>query len=385
MVVHGPYPVGEPRVAREARVALDSGYEVDVVAMRQPGDAPAEEVDGARVFRLPFRHRRGAGAAAVFYEYVGFTLLATMRVAALNRRRRYRAIHVHNPPDFLLIAALLPRLLGSKVVFDIHDFAPDLFAMRFTGRRGPHAAERLLRKVEAWATRLADAVITVHEPYRRELIRRGVPADKITVVLNSLDERLMPSGPSDTEGGGFRVVYHGTVTWHYGIDTLVEALARISTEVPDASLEVYGAGDVVDVIRKRAEDLAIGDRVRLNGKYLPQAEVLKRVQGAGVGVVANRAIERNAVALPTKLLEYVALGIPVVTADLPAIREHFSEREVVFFRPGDPDALADALLSIARDPGAAATRARAALERYQAYRWPLHARRYEALLEKLLS
>src|SRR5579859_4312213 len=111
MVVHGPYPVGEPRVVREVRVVLAEGFDVDILALRRPDERPLEIVDGARVVRLPFEHHRGAPAFRALSEYVGFTLLAAGRLAMLSRRRRYAVIHVHNPPDFLLASAFLPRLL----------------------------------------------------------------------------------------------------------------------------------------------------------------------------------------------------------------------------------------------------------------------------------
>ncbi len=135
---------------------------------------------------------RGAGALATVREYFGFTVLATAKLVALMRKRRYAIVHVHNPPDFLVAAAAIPKALGARVILDIHDFAAELFAMRFGDRRGSKQVERALQLIERAATRFADAVITVHDPYRRALEARGVPAEKITVVLNSLDERLLP-------------------------------------------------------------------------------------------------------------------------------------------------------------------------------------------------
>jgi glycosyltransferase involved in cell wall biosynthesis len=122
--------------------------------------------------------------------------------------------------------------------------------------------------------------------------------------------------------------------------------------------------------------------VHLSGRFLPQAEVLERVQGASVGVIPNLPTALNRFALSTKLFEYVALGIPVVSADLPTIRRHFSDSELLFFRAGDVDALSAALLEIRCGPAAAAARTEAALERYERYRWPEQARRYAAVLAR---
>jgi glycosyltransferase involved in cell wall biosynthesis len=377
MVVHGPYPLGEPRVAREAQVALAEGYDVEVVAMRRDGEPKRELVDGVRVTRLPLSHRPGAGLGGILGEYLGFTLFASAVVA----NRRHDVVHVHNPPDFLLIAGLLPKLFGARLIFDVHDLSPDMFAMRFGDRGALRTADRILRVVERAATRVADHVLTVHEPYRSELIERGVPPEKLTVVMNSLDDRLLPTGPRHRDGSTFRVVYHGTVTPHYGVPLIIEAAARVASEIPDLQIEILGEGDAVDEIRGRADELGLAAQIHCSGRYLPQPEVLERVRAAAVGVIPNLPTRLNRFALSTKLFEYVALGVPVVSADLPTIRAHFSSDEVLFFRAGDAAALAEALVAVARDPEAAAARAGAAQVRYEDYRWTVQARRYAATLD----
>src|SRR5207244_4280224 len=163
----------------------------------------------------------------------------------------------------------------------------------------------------------ATAVTTVHEPYRRALEARGVPSEKITVVLNSVDERLLPAAPAPPERNStFRVVYHGTIAPHYGVELLVEAAARSAQDVPNLSLEIYGDGDALPTVRSRVEALALSDRVHVSGRYLPHREVLERVGSASAGVICNLPVELNNGALPTKLFEYAALGVPIVTADL---------------------------------------------------------------------
>ena len=118
-------------------------------------------------------------------------------------------------------------------------------------------------------------------------------------------------------------------------------------------------------------------------RFLPQAEVLRAVRGASVGVAPNLPTRLNRFALPTKLLEYAAIGVPAVTADLPTIRGHFSDEEVCFFEAGNAASLARALESVAADPAAAARRAEAARRRYESYRWEHSARTYTDLLDRL--
>ena len=149
-------------------------------------------------------------------------------------------------------------------------------------------------------------------------------------------------------------MYEGTVTPPYGVHLLVEAMAKIKGEVPSAHLEIYGDGDSVPEIRSLIETLGVADHVLLSGRFIPHAEVLERVRSAAVGVIPNLPTPLNRFALSTKLFEYVALGVPVVSADLPTIREHFSDEEVLFFKAGDADALSAALLETWREPAAAA-------------------------------
>jgi glycosyltransferase involved in cell wall biosynthesis len=381
MIVHGPYPVGEPRVEREALAARDAGWAVDVLATRRPGEPSEEQVDGVCVRRLPLEHRRGVGLVGTLREYVGFAALAARE---LSRGERFDVVQVHAPPDFLITSALVPRLRGARVILDIHDLSSDMFAIRFGDRFGAGAADGLLRLVERAATCAADAVVTVHGPYRDELERRGVAARKLTVLMNSVDESHLPTPDGDSfPKDGFRVVYHGTITPHYGVDLLVRAAARASSRVADLRLELYGEGDELSGARRLADELGLLDRLSTSDGYLPHDQVLDRIEGACVGVIPNRPTRLNRFALSSKLFEYVVLGIPVAAADLPTLRAHFSEEEVRFFRAGDDSELAEVLVDIAADPDAARRRAEAARRRYEAYRWPEQARRYVALLGSL--
>jgi glycosyltransferase involved in cell wall biosynthesis len=383
MVVHGPYPVGEPRVEREALAARAAGWEVDVVAMHRPGEAAEETIAGVRVRRLPLEHRRGRSLLGTLGEYVGFAARAAWELA---HGGRYDVVQVHTPPDFLLAAALVQRLRGASLVLDIHDLSSDMFAMRFGSRRGSALAESVLRLVERAAVHAADAVLTVHEPYLRELEHRGAPADKLTVLMNTVDESRLPdTDGADRSKNGFRIVYHGTITPPYGVDLIVRAAARARTRIPNLSLELYGEGDELSAVRRLADDLGVAERLSTSRDYLSHRDVLARVSGASAGVVPNRPTRLNRFALSSKLFEYVALGIPVAVADLPTLRAHFSDAEVRFFRAGDEAELAEALVEIAANPDAARRRAENAGKRYESYRWPNQARRYVALLDRLAA
>lgn len=350
--------------------------------MRRPGELPFERVDDVDVWRLAVTHRRGIGVTVMLLEYGAFVALATYVLLRRSVRRRFDIVHLHNPPDFLILSALPAKLMGSRVIFDVHDLAPDMFSMRFGGRWFAACGEYVLRRIEKSAIRFADLVVTVHEPYRDELVARGATRARTAVVMNSLDEVLLPTGLK-TGSDAFRIVYHGTVTPHYGVTTVVEALARIVNAVPNARLEVYGEGDAVSMVEARAEELGVSDRVLLTKEYLPQRDVLARVAGASVGVVPNLPIPLNRFALSTKLFEYAALGIPAVVSDLPTLRAYFTEREVKFFEAGDAESLSRALLELASSREARCKYAERARTRCAEYSWERSAQSYVDWLERL--
>lgn len=384
MLLHSYYPE-DGRVAAEARAAIASGFEVAVIALRGQGQEAEEWIDGVRVIRLPVGHQHGTGKFALLGEYLSFTGLAILRAAARSVRHRFDVVHVNNPPDFLVLASLVPRLLGAKVVFDVHDLSSDMFMMRFDNPAGG-IVDRALILVERLAAHASDAVLTVHEPYRQELGRHGIPLEKVSVVLNSLDEELVTTDTDPPrEAEGFRVVYHGTITPHYGVEILVEAVARARRAIPGLRLELYGAGDALPGILERAHLLGLDSTLTAAPQLLSRRDVLQAVRFASAGVIPNLPLRLNRFALPTKLFEYVALGIPAVVADLETIRAHFSDNEVWFFEPGNPDSLAAALEQVAADPQAAASRVAAARARYEAYRWQRYADVYTQLLWRLAT
>jgi len=383
MIVHHRFPL-DPRVRREARIARNAGYEVEVICLRGEGEPHRDLVEGVKVIRLPVRHVRGRGFLRALIEYLAFGCLAGL-VAAWGslRRRSLDIVHVHTPPDFLVLVGVLPRLLGSRVVIDVHDSSPLMLRERFGARRGGATAVAILRWVERRACAVADRVITVHDPLAREIASDGVPRDKIRVVMNSADETLLAQVPPRASAGGFTVAYHGTVTAWYGVEVLVEAVAGLATELPEARALILGEGDALPDSISLAQRLGVQDRIEFSRRYVPAEDALARVSGASCGVVPNLPSDLNGLTLPTKLLECVALGVPAVVARLDAIAEHFTEDEVTFFEAGNAESLTAALLWVARNPEAARAKADRARERYRSYSWESTRARFLAVLAEL--
>ena len=382
ILVHATFPA-DPRIRRQADALLGAGYEVDVFALRDPGQA-AEEVDGRlRVLRLPVR-RLFAGFGGHLVEYLAFTGLAGLRLAREHRRRRYRLVQVATLPDFLVAAAAATKLAGVPLLLDLHEDMPAFFDDRFASP--PLRPLRpAIRGVARASAAMADAILTVHEPLRELSLARGVPPEKITVVMNSADARLFDPARHPRRGfmedGELRLVHLSSIQRIYGLGVAVEAMALLPRDL-QVRLDVYGDGPFLPEVKAAIERTATRDRIELHGR-VPQDDLPRILAAADVALVPSLPEPYLEYSLSTKLLEAVAMGVPVIASDLRTFRAHFSPEAIRYVPGGDPEALAAAIVELARDPDQAAALAAAARRQAGPYAWQRQAQRYLEVVGRL--
>jgi glycosyltransferase involved in cell wall biosynthesis len=387
LITHARFPIGEPRAERAARAAAGDGYRVDVIALRGMGESARERLDGITVWRLPIRHRRGAPIAMMALEYCSFTILASLWTLALRARGKIAVVEVHSPPEFLILAGLLPKLLGARLLLDVRDLSSHLWEARFGASQRRNAiAVALLRRLERVACALADAVLTVHDPYKAQLANRGAEERRIAIVMNTPEEALIAGvrrSSARSGEGEFTVAYHGTITRWYGVDLLVRAIGLLRAQERRVRAVILGEGDQLETVRELAAELGVADSVTFSNRYLPIEEALEAVAATDCGVISNRPSEINRFILPNKLFEYVALGIPVVSARLETVAAHFDDEDLTFCRPGDPESLAGAIAWVMDERVAAMQKSVRAQARAELYRWDTSRIRYLDVLQGL--
>lgn len=384
IVAHAVFP-GDPRLRRQTDALVAAGHQVDLFCLRARGESAEERVRDVRVVRLPV-HRAFTGFAGHLAEYLAFAGIAAIRLAREHGRRRYRLVQVATLPDFLAFAAAPLKLSGVPLLLDLHEDMPEFFRDRFAHR----ALQPLLpavagaAKASAW---VADEIITVHEPLRELSIARGVPPDKISVVMNSADTELFDAGRYPRrpfmEDGELRLIHHSNLQRIYGLGVLIEAVARIGPELPIRA-DIYGDGPYRPQLEAVVARTGTGDRVHLNGP-VPIDELPALIAAADVGVIPSLPEPYMQYSLSTKLLEYAAMGIPIVASDLGTIRAHFTADAIAYVPGGDVDALAAGLRSLADDPVATARLGAEAHRQAAKYEWAEQAQRYVAIVERLLA
>lgn len=384
IVVHAVYP-GDPRIRRQSDALLDAGHEVDIICLRQPGEAD-EETDGVlRIVRLPL-NRGFIGFAGHIAEYVAFSAMVAWRLAREHRTRSYDLVQVATVPDFLAFAALPEKLGGVPLLLDLHEDMPEFFRDRF--------ASPLLRPLLPIVTAaarasaaVADEIITVHEPLRLLSIARGVDPARISVVMNSADGRLFDPSSHERRGfmadGTLRLIHHSNFQRIYGLDLAIEGLARIRSDLP-WHLDVYGDGPWRPRIEAAIERTRTGDRVTLHGR-VAMDDLPGLLAGADIGLVPSVAEPYMAYSLSTKLLEYAAMGVPTIATELATFRHHFTDAALCFVPGGDRDALARAVEALVDDPTRTVAMGLEAQHQAGAYDWEHQRRRYLEIVDRLVT
>ncbi len=378
----------DSRVRREAEALVRAGRPVDVFALRRPGDPPAGVLDGVSIHRLDVRRHQGAGIGVYVREYLDFLVRATFALARAHPERRFALVHVDSLPDFLVFAAMPLKLVGVPVLLDLHEAMPEFFRARFP-RRASRLAQGLLRLQERASIAAADAIVTVNDALGDRLVTLGTPAAKVTVILNTPDVALFDPAAHEERAfmadGVLRLVYAGALTPTYEIDVAVEAVAALAASRPELPviLEVYGRGDAESSLRATAAGLGVADRVRFHGRVALEA-VPAAIAGADIGLAPTRRTQFTDFSLSTKLFEYAAMRKPAVASALPTVARYFGPDTIATYRPGDAADLARVVLGLVDDPEERAARVAASAARARELGWDGEARRYCALVERLI-
>lgn len=341
----------DTRVWQEATTLAANGYTVSVICPKGKGfDKEYEMLDGVRIYRhdLP---AEGNGPLGYAREY--FTALKEeWRLARkVMREVGFHVIHGCNPPDNIYMVARRFRSLGVDYVFDHHDICPELFEAKFGKKSG------LLYRSQLWLERntyrhCRFAFVT-NESYRRIAIERGGMAPEDVTVLRSgprLERlRIIPPVPSIKRGKRFMVGYLGVIGQQEGIEYLLEAARYVRDELhrDDIFWGIVGGGPHLEALRRMSSEMGLDDIVEFTGR-VPDQKLLEYLNTADLCVNSDEYNEMNDKSTMNKILEYMALGKPIVQFDLTEGR-YSAQDASLYARPNDHRDLASKIVELLDD------------------------------------
>jgi|SRR5262245_25273064 len=379
MVVFNGY-VSDSRVRREAEALVERGDSVDCICL-SPKNIP--HLAGVRLFSFGRAKYYGTNRILLVIRYVQFFLYAFTKLSIEHLRNPYDIVQAHTMPDFLIFTAIVPKLFGAKLVLDMHDLMPELYVAKYGSSRSKWLVA-FIKWMERRSVAFADRAIAVHKPHLDVIVEHGNPRAKFSLLLNVADNRIFSrrSRPKHRDKE-FRLLYHGTLPKRAGLDVALRAVARARNEVPNIRFEILGRGECANVLRTLVKDLNLTDCVEWSAG-VPVEKLPAIIDRADIGVVPYSANAFTRYVLPTKLMEYVATGLPTIVSRLPSVEAYFDPEMVAYFEPGNDAELAAQIVRLYRNPELAERYASNAERFTETYNWPRQKQVYFQLVDSLV-
>lgn len=365
---------------------------VHVTSLKHPAESPVEEAGGLRFYRTV---GRGGWAARlpVVGSHIEVVSTLRQRLAEVAEIEQPDIIHAHSPSLNGLAALSVARQRCVPLAYEVRAFWEDAAVDQGTARQGD-LRYRATAASETHVLRRANAVFTICDGLRREMLARGIAADKVTVIPNAVEVGNYLFGAPRDEAlaaslglqGRFVLGFIGSFYAYEGLDLLLQAFSQIAAVLPQASLLLVGGGLEDAALRRQAQQLGITDRVAFTGR-VPHDAVERYYSLLDLALFPRHSMRLTETVTPLKPLEAMAMGTVCVASDVGGHRELITDAETGFlFRAGDAKALADTVTRLAADP-AALVRVRQAGRHFveQQRTWAASVARYAPVYERLVA
>ena len=308
----------DPRVWKEACTLRDHGYRVVVLTPRVPGLSVAghEVVEGIHVYRHPML-RESDSHWDYFLEYGVALFWEILYTFWIFIRHGFQVIQGCNPPDNIFLAALPLKLLGVKYIFDHHDANPELYLAKYERRDWFYHVQVLLEKL---SYRFSNVVMATNQSYMDLALTRGRRnQEDVFIVRNGPDPasfQPVPPNPAWKFGKPFMVGYVGNMSRQDSLEILLEVARELKRRGRfDVHFTCVGGGSEMPGLKAAAEQSGLRDMVTFTGR-VPGPVMLEILSTADVCVNPDKPCEMNNISTMIKIMEYMALGKPIVQFDL---------------------------------------------------------------------
>lgn len=341
------------RVRRYADALFQKGWQIDAIGLKKQGERPYDIIEGVHLFRIQRREKNEKGKIGYLLRLLRFFVLSSLQILKRSLSEKYDLIHVHSVPDFEVFATLIPKLLGTKIILDIHDPVPDFFAAKFGDSNKNKLFIHALKIIERASTLYADHVITVTD-YWRDVIRSRsrLSEQKISVIVNLPDITIFdinkyPRKKNVTKN--FTLLYPGTINKHCGLDIVIQAVKIVKDEIDSFRFDIYGIGSEYDAIVQMVKNLHLEDTVFFH-EIVPWEKVplIMREADAGIALLAGKSTYSQQ-ALNVKLFEFLALGVPVIATRTKSTSYYLDDSVVMFSNINDSKDVARCIKELYKD------------------------------------
>jgi glycosyltransferase involved in cell wall biosynthesis len=340
------------RVCRYSEMLKNDDNRVDVIALRKENEPKQNIIKGVNVYKIQKRNFNEKGFFCFFLKILLFFLKGSFFLLKNQLKFKYKIIHIHNVPDFLVFMAIMPKLLGAKIILDIHDILPELFCEKFN-KSFDSFLGRMLLLIESLSIKFADHVIVANDIWREKIINRHkLQEKKCSTLLNYPNlKRFKGIQPNYNHKQQLRLLYPGHISHHHGIDIAIKGFAIIKQYIENAQFDIYPGSYVPDYkqyIDNLIEKLNLEKNVLFHPPYVLN-EIADVFGNASIGIVPKRGGSFASEAFSTKILEFMAAGIPVVASKTKIDEYYFDDKTIKFFKEEDYKEMAKKVLTVFSD------------------------------------
>ena len=381
MLVYSHYS-RDARVRRYAEALARKGFKVDVICLKENYHAKDKNIS---LLKYPLPRRR-FGRLWYMVEYFFFSLYSSIILTINYFRKRYKFIHIHNMPDFLVFSSIIPKIFGAKVILDMHDPMPELYMSKF------HVLENdLMVKWLKWFEKIsisfADQVITANPEFKIIFISRNPQfADKITIILNCPDPRIFKNSKFEIRNSKFTLMYMGTVEKRFGLDIAVDAIPILVKKIPNIKFliipKLEEEGEYLVNLKLEASNLKLEKYIQFL-EPLPLEKIADKLQEADIGVVLARNGIFTQIIFPVKLLEFIQMGIPVIATRTKVLSQYFNDKMIYFLEKNNSGEFSKAVLKLFKYKKAGTDLANNAKFYLKKNNWPNEEKKYLELISTI--
>jgi glycosyltransferase involved in cell wall biosynthesis len=374
----------DARIKQYATALVERGDSVDVIALRQPGQPRRSILNGVNVFRIQTRRINERGPLSYLFRIMRFLLSSAAFIARRQLSEKYQLIHVHSVPDFLVFAAIVPKLMGTPVILDIHDVLPEFYASKFRVARGSFLF-RCLVLVERLSIAFADHAIVANHLWCERVAERCGMAQKCSPIRNYPARGLLNSKSRARGSGKFVITYPGSLNWHQGVDVAISAFAMIKDQMPDAAFHIYGEGPAKESLIRLAASLGLTNRVVFHG-LIPTEQIVRVMAETDLAVEPKRAGSQfGNEALSMKIFEFMAVGVPLVVSRTRIHQYYYTDALVKYYDGDDEAALAADIVLLRNNPDLRQRQVTNALKYVEAHSWDVERHQYLGIVDSLVA
>lgn len=369
----------DTRVQKEAYIAANAGFELDIYTLVD------ENVTNYRLFNfIPSNiyQYKGQSKFKYIFSYIKFFGFCLYHLSFNVFSKRYKFIHVHNMPNFLVFSAIVPKLFGTKIILDIHDLIPEIFSVKFK-LSIEHWLIQTLYIEERISAKFANEIIATNS-FHVERFKKNHIKNRITEIINVADQNIFYEPLNKNFSPKELVIaYPSTLAKRLGIDNLIEAIEILRNRGTIIRLKIYGDGEYRNEILKKIDQKDLKKIIEVSASFISLEKLSFELDNAHIGVIPLPSNLSNDIAMPVKIYEFFAKKLCVVAADLPLLKSCFSD-VVLFFKESSSSDLADKLEYLNKNRDILKQFAEHGYKKFESQTWDYYKAKYQSLISNNL-